>query len=150
MKEAHANGNGHGHHIVPIKTYVGLLVLLLILMVATIAAYNFDFCNYLGDKLGTFVNNGVALTIAITKASLVIAIFMGVKYASKLTKLYAYLGFIWVGLMGIAFCDYATRHTETDKGWEGREVSPITNMILPKVDPEAVKRAHVTGDGGGH
>ena len=52
----------------------------------------------------------VALVIAGIKASLVIMFFMHVKYATRLTKLFVAVGFIWLFiLISITMTDYLTR-----------------------------------------
>ena len=69
----------------------------------------------------------VLLGIAFWKAGLVVQIFMGVKYSTKLTKLYAYGGFFWVTLLGVTLFDYATRQLEPVQGWE-----PVAESALPR------------------
>lgn len=63
------------HHIIPLATYVKVLVALLILTVLTVAASRFDF-----GAMNTVINIGIASV----KASLVLAIFMHLKYDDKL------------------------------------------------------------------
>jgi len=56
------------------------------------------------------LNTPVALAIAGVKATLVILIFMGVKYNTPLTKVVAASGFVWlIILFGITMGDYLTR-----------------------------------------
>ena len=53
----------------------------------------------------------VALLIAVTKASLVVWIFMGVRYTTSLTKLFVVAGLVWLFIMIlITYSDYGTRH----------------------------------------
>ena len=56
------------------------------------------------------LNTPIALAIAITKASLVIIMFMGLRYNTPLTKVVAISGFLWLMIL---FCvgmgDYLTR-----------------------------------------
>lgn len=140
----------HAHpHASSVWLYVRTLFFLMLLMGATIGAYYLDFSHLIAGnpQLGTLINNLVAMTIACLKATIVISIFMGVWYSTKLTKMYALMGFVWVGLMGIVFCDYGTRHLEVERGWEGIQQVPVTEMNLPAIDPEAVKKAHVEGHG---
>jgi cytochrome c oxidase subunit 4 len=57
-----------------------------------------------------FFNNVVMLAIAIAKASLVILIFMGVRWSSRLTWVVAASGFVWLLILfGITMSDYLTR-----------------------------------------
>jgi cytochrome c oxidase subunit IV len=52
----------------------------------------------------------VALIIAVTKASLVAWIFMGVRYTTSLTKLFVVAGLVWLGIMIlITASDYTSR-----------------------------------------
>ena len=65
-----------------------------------------------------FINLGslnfpVAITIAITKATLVILFFMHAKYASQLTKLFVSTAFFFLFiLLGLTMTDYLSR------GWQ--------------------------------
>lgn len=120
-----AEHSNDGMHLVPISTYTKVLLALLVLMVVTIALSFVD--------LTPWGNNVAAMTIATIKAGLVIAFFMGVRYGTNLTKIYAALGFIWFGFLFMAFCDYATRYWEPVKGW-GRE------------EPVAMPRHRMTAD----
>ncbi|MCB0826485.1 MAG: hypothetical protein KDC26_09865 [Armatimonadetes bacterium] len=114
--------HSHSHHIIPMPVLIGNLVLLGFLMGATIwAAQSLPAMLHssgLPDAQISLIMNIVALTIAFLKAGFVIAIFMGVKYTTKLVKLYAIGGFVWFCLMFIMFADYATRPMEPVHGWE--------------------------------
>ncbi len=143
MAHAETHHDSHSHHIVPIKTYVLVFAALLALMVLTIVAAENPFPN-------SFVNNSIAMLIALVKASLVVAYFMGVKFASKLTKAYAYLGFVWVLTMLIMLCDYTTRQFEVTRGWDGSKQAEWSQMNLPVVDEKEKAKAHLEEGGGGH
>jgi cytochrome c oxidase subunit IV len=53
----------------------------------------------------------VALLIAVTKASLVAWIFMGVRFTTTLTKLFVIAGLVWLSiLILITFSDYNSRN----------------------------------------
>lgn len=67
-------GHDSGHHIVPLKTYVNVLLALFVLTVVTVLASRVDF---------GFLNTVVALGIATVKAVLVMAIFMGLKQEGR-------------------------------------------------------------------
>jgi cytochrome c oxidase subunit 4 len=59
-------------------------------------------------------NTLVALGIAVTKATLVVWFFMGVRYNTPLTKVVAISGFLWLLILFfIGMGDYLTR------GWMG-------------------------------
>jgi cytochrome c oxidase subunit 4 len=57
------------------------------------------------------MNIVVALLIAVTKASMVAWIFMGVRHTTSLTKLFVVAGLVWLGiLILITFSDYSSRN----------------------------------------
>lgn len=84
---------------------VGLyLVIIATLMVLTCATWAIAF-----KDLGIW-NPVVALTIACTKAVLVILFFMHVYYSSKLTKVTVAAGFFWLLiLITLSLSDYISR-----------------------------------------
>ena len=89
------------HHVVSIKTYLIVFAALMVLMILTVAVAFFDF--------GIF-NKGIALTIATTKAALVMLFFMHLRYSSKLVWIFAGLGFFGLLIMiVIAMGDYVAR-----------------------------------------
>lgn len=88
-------------HISSKKLYYAIFAALLVLTYATIEVSKID--------LGRF-NTIVALTIAVTKATLVVLFFMHVRYSTKLTKLVVVGGFAWLSLLfGLTMMDVATR-----------------------------------------
>ena len=99
------------HHVLPVRTYLQIFAILLVLMFATIAASQIN----LGE-----LNIYVALVIAIVKALFVVLFFMHVKYSSRLTWCFAGAAFFWLTLMlAITASDYATRDwILATSGWE--------------------------------
>ena len=90
-----------GHHIAPVRSYLLVFAALIIGTGLTYAAALVDF---------GFFNNVVMLTIALVKASLVILIFMGVRWSSRLTWVVAASGFVWLLILfGITMSDYLSR-----------------------------------------
>lgn len=88
-------------HIVPLKNYFAVFILLMVLTAATVWAAFQDF--------GT-LNTVVALSIAIVKASLVILIFMHVLYSSSLVRVAAVAGFVWLLILfGFTIADVVSR-----------------------------------------
>jgi cytochrome c oxidase subunit 4 len=72
------------------------------------------FTVYIASQDLGVLNTPVALLVAITKASLVIIFFMGVKWNTPLTKTVAISGFLWLLILfGMTMNDYLTR------GWLG-------------------------------
>jgi len=127
---ANPASHSHEHHIVPTGTYFKTLLMLVFLMGLTVAASYWNMPK-IGPLSGTVVNQVVALIIALIKAFLVVTIFMGVKFGTKLIKLWASLGFIWVVLIFTILGDYTTRKYEMAPGWDGKPDS-----AMPRVAPE--------------
>jgi len=84
----------------------------MVLLVATVAAAFIP-------HSGGFLNVGLALAIAVIKATLVILFFMHVVDANRLTKLFVAGTFIWLGVMfAFTFTDYLSREwTQASRGW---------------------------------
>ena len=88
-------------HITSRKVYYAVFAALLLLTYATVAVSKID--------LGRF-NTIVALTIAVTKAVMVVLFFMHVRYSTRLTKLVVVGGFVWLALLiGLTMVDFLTR-----------------------------------------
>ena len=88
-------------HVTSPKEYILVFLALMVLTAITVWVAFLD--------LGPF-NDVVALTIAVTKASLVVLIFMHVRYSTPFTKLAVVSGFIWlVFLIVLTLSDYFTR-----------------------------------------
>jgi cytochrome c oxidase subunit IV len=97
MNSAHEHDAEH----TSLGTYTLIFVALLVLLAATVAVTWVD--------VGPF-NIVVALAIAITKAALIVWFFMHLNHASGLAKLFACVGFLWLGHMLVfTMADYATR-----------------------------------------
>lgn len=88
-------------HVVPPRHYVGVFLALMALTAVTTWVAFHDF---------GALNNVVMLAIAGIKATMVILIFMGVKYQTKLVGFVVGASFFWlVILIGITLTDYFTR-----------------------------------------
>jgi cytochrome c oxidase subunit 4 len=88
-------------HIVSKKTYYGIFGALMVLTAITVFAATFN--------LG-LLNNFVAMSIAIFKASLVVLYFMHVRYSSKLTWVFVAAGFLWLFILfAFTLSDYWSR-----------------------------------------
>jgi cytochrome c oxidase subunit IV len=91
-------------YIVPIKTYMIVLIALLVLTATTCAVSFID--------MGK-MNAVVAVAIAFAKASLVALIFMHLRYSRRLMWVVAAAGLFWLGiLIALTMGDYLTR------GWQ--------------------------------
>jgi len=94
---------GHEHHIVPVRTYLLVFSVLMVLLIATIVAAKVD----IGGAVGGLI---VAFTIATVKAVFVILYFMHVKYSSRLTWVFAGAAFFWLGILFVmTLADYLSR-----------------------------------------
>ncbi|HUR34938.1 MAG TPA: cytochrome C oxidase subunit IV family protein [Vicinamibacterales bacterium] len=89
------------HHIVPKSTYYLIFLALLVGTALTWWVATID--------LGA-MNNVIMLTIAVTKATLVVLFFMHVKYSPKLTWTVILGSVFWLLIMlGLTMNDYFTR-----------------------------------------
>ncbi len=89
-------------HVTSRKTYFAVFFALLILTFATVVVSHVD--------LGR-LNTVVALTIAVTKAVLVVLFFMHIRYSTRLTKLVVVGGFLWLALLiGFTMADIVSRN----------------------------------------
>ncbi len=77
-------------HIVPLKTYLAIFAILIVLTGVTVGVAF--------AELG-LMNIVVALTIAVFKATLVILYFMHVRYESQLTWVFVGAGFFWLAIL---------------------------------------------------
>jgi cytochrome c oxidase subunit 4 len=90
-------------HIVSRKIYFLIFGALMALTALTVLAAQVSFGN---EAVGTVI----ALTIAVTKAVLVVLFFMHVRYSSRLTWVVIASGFLWLAIMiGLTMSDYLTR-----------------------------------------
>ena len=134
MEESHAE---HGPHVISNKVLNQTFALLVILMLATIVAARAPIDGpaifpgmaefFKKWEYAWLVTNSIALGIAVIKAVSVIQYFMGVKYASNLSKVYAVGGFVGFTLLFILFWDYAGRAWEPVRGWE-----KVPSTALPR------------------
>jgi cytochrome c oxidase subunit 4 len=90
-------------HIVSRKVYFAIFGALMALTALTVVAAQVSFGN---EAVGTVI----ALTIAVTKATLVVLYFMHVRHSPRLTWVVIASGFLWLAIMiGLTMSDYLTR-----------------------------------------
>jgi cytochrome c oxidase subunit IV len=93
------------HHIIPIKYYIGVFSLLMVLTILTVVVARYNLEEHWGP-----LNAIVALTIAVIKATAVVLIFMHVRWSSRLTQVIVVSGVFWLMIMlAFTLSDYATR-----------------------------------------
>ena len=97
------------HHVTQPSVYYTVYVLLVVLMLMTVGA------SYV--NMGGALNNIVAMTIATIKAALVVLFFMQVKMGTRLTWVWASIGFIWLIVLFGTLGDYITRNWISVTGW---------------------------------
>lgn len=89
-------------HIVSVKTYLSVFLILLVGTVLTVAAAFYDFPGQL--------NTIVAMTIASAKATVVVLYFMHVRYSARLIWVIVASALFWMGILfALTFSDYWTR-----------------------------------------
>lgn len=116
------NNPFHTRHPSPMLYHI-TFGLLLVLLVVTVALYYVDLSKIIPIP---GINLIVALIVAVTKAALVVRNFMNVQGGTKLTFLWAILGFIWLLLMGGIFMDYLSRSWVDQSGWQD---TPFTSKM---------------------
>ena len=89
-------------HIVPVRVYVTIFLVLLVGTALTVWAAFQDFPWQL--------NTIVAMTIAITKATFVVLYFMHVRYSTRLIWVIVGAALFWMGILfAFTFADFWTR-----------------------------------------
>lgn len=89
-------------HIVPVKVYVTIFLVLLVGTALTVLAAFVDFPYGL--------NAVIAMTIAVTKATFVVLYFMHVRYSARLIWVIFGSALFWMAIMfAFTFSDYLTR-----------------------------------------
>src|SRR5271156_4795937 len=127
----HRGGALMSAHDVPIKTYLGIFVALLVLTGLPPGPAFIDFGDlHTGIPLLHVIplNTIVALAIPVVKMLLVILFFMHVKYSSGLTKVVVMAGFLFLGiLVSLTLADELTRAWSPEPGaW---------NAVVPTILP---------------
>ena len=111
----HSHDNSHGHPDNPIKYYIGVFGLLMIMTLLTVFVAQFDLAEKFKHTWGLehisgVLNALVALTIAVIKATAVVLIFMHVRWSSRLTQVIVVSAVFWLLIMlSFTVSDYFTR-----------------------------------------
>ncbi len=93
--------SGGSHHGPPLAAYFAVFGALVALTIVTVWAAGQDF---------GALNTAVAVGIAVLKATLVVLIFMHVKWGTKLVQLYVVAGVVFLLiLIAITMSDYVSR-----------------------------------------
>lgn len=93
--------SSNGHHVAPVSLYLIIFGALMVGTILTVVVARFD--------LGP-LNNIVMLTVACTKAVLVVLYFMHVRWSSRLTWVVASSGVFWLLILfTLTMADYMSR-----------------------------------------
>ena len=127
-------------HVSPKSTYYAIFGALMVLTAVTVGVAFIP--------LGV-ANFPVAITIALTKATLVVLFFMHVKYSSRLTKMVVGMAFFFLGiLLFLTLTDYLSRGwyaspdgntgagTQSEIGTVGVPRPPHVTPATPAAEPE--------------
>src|SRR5881398_3059645 len=111
MAHRHKDYDEHHEEVDPLRAYIAVFIALMVLLVLTVGAYYIPFEKIPPKGTFDFMNTVIALTIATTKALLVMLVFMHLRHATRLTWVIASAGFIWLFIMiSFTFADYLSRH----------------------------------------
>lgn len=135
LSAAAAHDDHGGHHIHAQSMYNGTALKLVVLMILTIAAAQVDFGHMISQQYGYYINNFVALAIAATKTYIVVMFFMHVKWTSSLGKMYALMGFFFLGALFSVWVDFYFRQHEPVAHWYNSDyVESATPRIIGSTD----------------
>ena len=96
-------------HIVPVRVYITIFLVLLVGTALTVFAAFQDFSVKFGTHEIPF-NTVIALAIAVTKATFVVLYFMHVRYSSRLVWVIVTSALFWLAILfALTFSDYWTR-----------------------------------------
>ncbi len=116
----HAEHGEHEHHVIAAKVFVGVLMILLFLTFITVYVSRFDF--------GEF-NMLIAMGIAAVKASLVLAIFMHLRWDTPINNIFFLSSFLFLSLLFIfTLGDMGTRGNANSVN---RVPAPIDRLVPP-------------------
>lgn len=107
-------------HVMPVRVYLTIIALLMILTIVTVWVAFIDF---------GFLNTVIAVGIAVVKATLVVMYFMHLKYAAPVTRLFAGAGAVFfIMLIALTLSDYRSRDWfPFPDGWEQKQEAPAAH-----------------------
>jgi cytochrome c oxidase subunit 4 len=133
-----AHAGSHDHHITAYRTLLATFIALVVLTVTTVVTSQID--------LGAF-NVPLALSIAVGKASIVVAFFMGLKYDNKVNLLVLVVGIMMVMVFIIfTLLDTAFRGDLGNVDSQTIEERNRQEEVLRAQEPEAAPAPAVTPD----
>src|SRR5262249_59384331 len=128
--DEHAHGGDHVPHVLPISAYLATWIVLLVLTILTVIASYYNF------GAGNFI---IAILIATTKACVVAAMFMHLRYDRKFHAIIFSFSLIFLGIF-IMFTMYDTEtRGKTDAVEHDRPVE-VTAPFKGGKDEVALKK----------
>ena len=101
-------------HVAPLKTYIYVFLALMFFTVLTVGVAFVNFAHHAPKGIGNILNDAVAMSIALTKAVLVVAFFMHVKGSTKITPVVIWGTLIFMVILFVfTGADYLTRPMTT-------------------------------------
>lgn len=104
------------HLHISVRGYLTIFAILMALLVITVAA---AFLPHMG-----YLNIGIAMLIAMIKATLVVLYFMHLRFSSRLTSVFVVSMLVWLAILfALTFNDYFTRPWDgMSRGWNDNPV----------------------------
>ena len=116
----HAGHDDHGlSHVAPVKALLGTWIALMFLTVITVAATRVDF--------GTSVNLGIAMAIAVVKATLVVLFFMHLRY-DKIFHSVIVVGGVLAAALFVGFALMDSNQYQPDVYWQHPDHQPTSDI----------------------
>jgi len=112
-----------------VRTVIGLIVLMCATVYLALIPFRDVSIFGLTTLPGTMINNVIAMAIATAKATLVLNFFMGTRFATRLTKMWAFAGFFGFSLMFLVYGDYSTRKYEPTPRWSSDTGSSLSRSV---------------------
>jgi caa(3)-type oxidase subunit IV len=129
MAHRHKDYDEHHEEIDPLGSYLAVFVALMLLLALTVGVYYIPFEKIPPKGTFAFMNTAIALTIACTKALLVMLIFMHLRHSTRLTWIIASAGFIWLFIMiCFTFSDYLSRRAIPEAVKDPQNVMPVPHV----------------------
>lgn len=112
----------------PVRIYVATFLALIVGLSITITASFID--------IGRHWNNAIGIAIPCIKATLIVLIFMHVRFQPWVTRFFAAAGFLWLGIMlTLTMTEYLGRNHPADDSPKGE---PVFVSSAPYPGPAAM------------
>jgi cytochrome c oxidase subunit IV len=126
MTQHNAQHEHHNHFIAPVSLYVRTFVALLVLTVLTVAIAQVDFGSW---------NIIIAMAVAVTKASLVVLFFMGLKWDKKINAVFFVSSLLFLGIF-LGYCLLDVNYRAQGDLIESQQFGLKSPVKLIKAEPK--------------